>query len=67
MGRKPGSVNIKVKTEPKYQVVVRNPFEGTESSKEFPTIDAISEYFKRAGEVFAPTTIQSYIVGHLWI
>ena len=64
MGRKAGSTNVKVKTEPKYRVILRNPFEGTESSKEFPTINAISEYFKSVGEIFAPTTIQSYMVGH---
>ena len=63
MGRKPGSVNIKVKTTPKYIVIVRNPFEGNESSKEFPTLESISEYFKSVGEDITIDNISNYLTG----
>ena len=63
MGRKPGSINIKVKTEPKYQVIVRNPFECTESSKDFTTMESISEYFKSIEVELTIDNISNYITG----
>lgn len=63
MGRPKGVCNKKEKTEPKYRVIQRNVFEGTESSMEFATIKAISQYMKERGMEMSESTITNYMVG----
>jgi hypothetical protein len=63
MGRKEGSKNVREKTEAKYRMVVRNPIEDSESSKEFATVGQIVGYMRGKGYEMTESGIRNYILG----
>jgi hypothetical protein len=64
MGRTPGAKNKQPytpKTETKYRVTFRDPFQGTEYTMEFPTVQDISNYFTEHGVLLSRSCIDKYI------
>ena len=51
------------KTQPKYLVKLKNPFDDTESSMEFPTVAAIAKFLNSKGMDICERTIHHYIIG----
>ena len=63
MPRTKGSLNKNDKTEPKYRVILKNPFDDSESSMEFPTVAAIAKFLNSKGMDICESTIANYLGG----
>ena len=64
MPRTKGSLNKKEKTEPKYKVSLKNPFDDSESSMDFPTVAEIAKFLNSKGMDICESTIANYLSGH---
>ena len=65
MPRTKGALNKNAKTEPKYIVTLRNPFDDDSvSSMTFPTIVDIMKFLSSKGLDVAESTVCNYISGH---